>query len=109
VQNLVTSQIEDFHITNLRPFHFDENEIDPREIANKVLGLVDVESILKHKGNKNRKRQMTFLVHWKGFDTKHDQWLPWKDVKNLAVLHDYLKKNKLKTLIPQRYRLNVNE
>jgi hypothetical protein len=56
----------------MRTFHFSENKIDPREIANKVLGLVDVDSVLKHKGNRNRKRQLIFLVHWKGFDDKHD-------------------------------------
>jgi hypothetical protein len=106
-QNLVTSKLEDFHITNLRPFLFDDNEVDPREIANQVLGLVDVEEIIKHKGNKHRRRQMTFLVRWKGFHAKHDQWLPWKDVKDLEVLHEYLRTKKLKVLIPTKYRHDI--
>jgi hypothetical protein len=109
VQNLVTTKLEDFHITNLRPFHFNETEVDPREIANKVLGLVDVDEILQHKGSKHQKKKMTFLVKWKGFDTKHNQWLPWNEVKNLAVLHEYLRKHKLKVLIPQRFRHNINQ
>ena len=107
VQNLISSQLEDYHVTNLRPFIFDPNDTDPREIANKVLGLVDVETIIKHKGHKLRKKQMKFLVKWKGFSDKHNQWLDWKDVRDLAVLHTYLANNKLKSLILPQYRHNI--
>ena len=106
VKNLVDDKLEDYHITNLRPFHFDNNDVDPRDIANKVLGLVDVESILKHKGNKKYKKNMQFLVKWTGFDNKHNQWLLWKDVRNLQVLHLYLINNHMSSLIPNQFKHN---
>ena len=75
VQNLVSSKLEDYHVTNLRPFLYDPNETDPREVANQILGLVDVEAIIKHKGSKFKRNKLQFLIKWKGFDEKHNQWL----------------------------------
>jgi hypothetical protein len=71
-----------------------------------VLGLVDVEAILKHKGNKSKKKMMTFLVKWAGFDHKNNQWLSWKDVRKLNMLHRYLYNNQMKALIPTQYKHN---
>ena len=46
VQNLVSSKLEVYHVTNLRPFLNDLNETDPREVAYQLLGLVDVKAII---------------------------------------------------------------
>ena len=32
-QNLVTDEIEDYHVTRLREFRYDERYVDPRDIA----------------------------------------------------------------------------
>ena len=33
VQNILTNKLEDFHVTNLRPFIYDDDVIDPIDIA----------------------------------------------------------------------------
>jgi hypothetical protein len=45
VKNLVTNKLEDYHITNLQPFDFDPNKIDPREVANADQGVIDIDHI----------------------------------------------------------------
>ena len=47
----------------------------------------EVETILDHQ---RRGRGFRFLVHWKGFPSSHDSWLPGSECRDLAALDDYL-------------------
>ena len=105
VENLAQSKFEDFKVTDLRPFHFDPERINPQEIATKDKEVYLVEAITEHKGARSRPAQMTFLVKWIGFP--EPTWQPWEDVRDNIVLHNYLRNNNLTSLIPKRFR-NVN-
>jgi hypothetical protein len=104
VQNLVTNKLEDFHITQLRPFTYDSEVVDPRLVANKDQQFYDVEFILTHQGNVKRKSDLTFLVRWKGYAPSDDSWVKWEDLRNNLALHKYLRDNKLESLIPKKFR-----
>jgi hypothetical protein len=44
-----------------------------------------VESILGHRGNRNRRSTLQFNVRWSGFDESSDSWEPYK-----ALMHEIL-------------------
>ena len=50
-QNLVTDEIEDYYVTRLREFHYDERYVDPRDIALRDREEFFIEKILAHRGN----------------------------------------------------------
>jgi hypothetical protein len=107
LQDLVTNEEISFHITQLKPFKYDEMETDPAEIARAEQEEFVVEAVLNHtKGN--RRNQYEFQIKWLGFDDPKDiDWQPWENVKNNEVLNRYLYDNKLKKLLTQEQKLEV--
>jgi hypothetical protein len=105
VQNLASNKLEDFKVSDLRPFRFDEQRINPQEIALRDKELYNVESVLSHKGPAANRSKMTFHIKWKGED--ETTWEPWANVKDNAILHAYLKANKLARLVPKQHRYDV--
>ena len=48
---------------------------------------------------------MEFLVHWAGYDDpKEHTWEPWKHVRLVDKLHEYLLRHDLRQLIPPECR-----
>jgi Chromo (CHRromatin Organisation MOdifier) domain len=67
--------------------------------------LVEVEEILAHAGDiKGPKCELYFKVRWKDLTGKEDSWLPGKDLLHNTVLHGYLCKKKLSSILPNQYR-----
>jgi hypothetical protein len=50
-----------------------------------------VEEILSHRGEWKDMKQMTFLVHWAGYDSSHDSWEPWSALRRVDKMHTYLR------------------
>ena len=67
-------------------------------------GEADVEAILQHTGKPKKKTKMKFKVRWDGYDSTHDSWLPWSELRHNTVLHEYLQAQNLGHLIPREYR-----
>ena len=61
-QNLVTDKIEDYHVTRLREFRYDERYVDPRDIALRDRDEFYVEEILDHHGDVDRLKTLAFHV-----------------------------------------------
>ena len=82
---------------------------NPRDVALRDDNEFVVEKILDHKlirgGKKTRKNDMTFLVKWEGYDAKDNTWEPWKGVRLVDKLHDYLRLHKMASWIPK----NLND
>ena len=105
IQNLRTHRITRVHVSRLIPFDHDPTYTDPIAIAAKDAESFLVEEIIAHIGNPSAKSDMTFLVHWAGYDDPRDYtWEPWRSLNTNAILHLYLTNKGLHTLIPQGYR-----
>jgi hypothetical protein len=63
-----------------------------------------VAAILQHTGKAKKKTIVMFQVHWQGYDTTHDSWLPWSELRHNTVLHAYLQAQHLGHLIPREYQ-----
>jgi hypothetical protein len=103
IENLVDHKHLTVHITNLRPYYFDPDVINPAIIAQHDEHEFVVEKVLAHRGDKKLRSNMEFLIKWKGFDDeKHNSWEPWSGVRKTKKLHEYLKANKMKALLNKR-------
>lgn len=51
----------------------------------------EVESILAHKNQRGKQGQQLFLVKWKGYDDKHNSWIPLQDLNCKKLLREYMK------------------
>ena len=45
------------------------------------------------------KTQWSFRVRWQRYDESCDEWLDWNQLKHVAALHTYLRKNNLAKFI----------
>jgi hypothetical protein len=105
IQNLVTNKSETVHISQLREFHYDAAQVDPRTVANVDHQVWDVEKIISHKGSFNLKSSLSFQIRWKGFTSLDDTWEPWAHVRTTQAMVDYLTKLKLQRHIPKSVRV----
>ena len=106
LQDLVTMRISPYHVSKIRQFRFDPTTQDPLLYALKDDGhAYAIDHISAIKGNpKGSKKQLTFLVHWKGYEQA--TWEPWEQLRRTRALHEFLKQHKskvVKDLVPKNY------
>jgi hypothetical protein len=105
VQNLVTMKEEVYLVTDLQPFLFDPNIVDPRVVARNSVDEFDIHSILDIRGPKHKNRwtrsTVQFLVKWDGYDDTYNTWEPYSGLRNTAHLHKYLRQQRLTYLLPK--------
>jgi hypothetical protein len=89
------------HISRLREYVHDAIRSDPAKVAQADTFDFEVEEIIDHHGDSKKKSTLDFLVRWQGYDSSHDLWLPWKELRNNIHLHKYLRKVGLTKLIPK--------
>jgi hypothetical protein len=56
------------------------------------------------KGDTKRVSSLEFLVKWVGYDDSHNSYEPWKNLKDVSILHEYLLTNNLSRILPKKYR-----
>jgi hypothetical protein len=103
-QNLVTDEIENYHVTRLRKFRYDERYVDPRDIALRDRDEFYFEKILAHHGDIGRLKTLAFHVKWRGFDESFNSWEPWKNFRETEMLHRYLILHGLQKWIPAKFQ-----
>ena len=96
----MTNKLEDFHITNIRPFEYDPLTVDPRQVANIDQDMIDIVNITSHTGNPKRRAHMKFLTKWTDGD---ETWEPWSNVRRTEECHKYLEAHGMKHLIPREF------
>jgi len=107
LRNTVSRRDEEIHGSLLRPFLFDSNFIDPRDVAMKdAISTFIVDSIIEYEGDRKRLSTLFFKVRWLGYDDSHDLWLPWKELRDNTQLHQFLRENGLGALVPMEHRGN---
>jgi hypothetical protein len=98
IEDLVSGKRITTHIHNLRTFIYDPIRANPLTVAQHN------ESILGYRGNRNRRSTLQFNVRWSGFYDSSDSWEPYKALMHVDKLHDYLRTNAMKTLIPREHK-----
>lgn len=104
LQDLVSLKHFDIHISNLSPFNYDSTRTDPTKIALDDAQEFVIESILAHRGDKNRRKTMEFLVRWDGYSDDANSWEPYANLRDTEPLLIYLRTNRLKSLIPNKHK-----
>jgi hypothetical protein len=109
LQNLVTNKVESVHVTQLRQFHYDEENTNPIDVANRDSFVTVVDQIVDHaprlQSYKNTKRsELQFQVRWKGLSEDFDRILPYKELRNNPRLHEYLIANNMRSFVPPEHK-----
>jgi hypothetical protein len=47
------------------------------------------------------------MIKWVGYDETHNSIEPWSNLRDLEILHTYLRDNNLEKIIPFKFK-NVN-
>ena len=102
--DLITNKEKSYHVSDMKPFIFDPLINDPTDVARKDYLEFFVEDILQHEGgNRSKKTQLSFLVKWVGYDDTHNSWEPYANLRDVHVLHDYLRSHSMSNHIPKKF------
>jgi hypothetical protein len=105
LKNLVVDKLEPpVHVSRLRPFVYDVLGANPAKIAQADTLEWEVEKILQHVGDIKKISTLDFQVRWLGQPPERDLWLPWKELRNNPILHQYLMDNGMHKLIPKEHK-----
>jgi transposase InsO family protein len=104
IQDLVNGKTYNTHVTNLRPYSFDEDKQDPEKVAQFNSQEFVIETILEHQGTRDRRGTMSFKVRWQGYGPEADTWEPYSQLRDTEQLHTYLRANRMVSLIPKKFR-----
>lgn len=101
-EHIQSKEVRVFHASRISPYigshtsAADASLLDSEEYI--------VESITAHRGSWTSLTSLEFLVHWLGYPTEDDTWEPYRNLRHLDALHEYLRKNNKESLIPNIHR-----
>ena len=105
-ENCATGKIEDFHVTLIHPFLYDEHEVDPGEVAMHDDELRIIEEVTDHRfiGNgKAFKDNLELKIRFE--DDRSTEWNSWiKEYNSITLIQDYFRKVGLTKFILPQYR-----
>jgi len=104
IEDLLRGKQIKTHIHNLRPFTFDPVYTNPVDIAQQNEQEFLVERILDHRGDRHLRATMEFLVQWTGYGEDSNSWEPYKALMHVDKLHEYLRANRMRNLIPREHK-----
>ena len=88
--DLIIGKEKDYHVSDMKPFVFDSAITHPIDVARRDRMEFFVESIIGHRGNLSRTKEVEFLVHWLNYDDSNDSWEPYANLRDNQNLHAYL-------------------
>jgi hypothetical protein len=69
LEDLITNKEKDYHVTDIKPFHFDPLNTNPVDVARKDYLEFFIEAIVKHsRTKKSKKIHLKFYIKWLGYD-----------------------------------------
>ena len=93
----MSGKVIDTYVQQLHPFNYDPERT--RQTAQEFL----IGDILAHRGDRNRRSTMEFLVRWEDF-TGADSWESYVGLRHAEKLHEYLRVHKMRSLIPVEHK-----
>jgi transposase InsO family protein len=105
--DLVQNKQKSYHASDMKPFIFDPLQTDPLDIARRDYLEFFIEKVLDMTGDPNKVTTLKFLIKWLGYDDTHNSWEPYKEVRDVEVLHTYLRTNNLSKIIPKKFRVTL--
>ena len=106
IQDLLSGKEITTHISNVKEFEFDSDRTTPKEVALHSSEEFFIEQILEHTGDKSRRGTLSFKVRWTGYSPDDDTWEPYENLRDSEQLHNYLRANKMVSLIPAKFKKN---
>jgi len=93
LQDIVTGEVHDYHMSLLRPFLFDERTGTPLQAAvSDTLDEFVAEQVIRMRGNTRKKRtDLQFLIRWAGYGEADDTWEPWEYCKDSHAVQSFLR------------------
>ncbi len=106
MKDLINHEKVDIHLTKLHPYYVGKHGLKPKQVALRdVLTLFEVDGILEHSGDKKSKRkELDLLVSFAGFTDEHNLWIPYSEIRDHELLHNYPIRNKMRNLIPDKFK-----
>ena len=105
VLDLVTRRAEVIHLSRMFPFLYDATKIDPENIALRDREEFVVGEILDDTIDLSLPTKLwKFLVLWKGYDIQEASWVSWNNLKEVGVLHQYMRTKRLGRYIPKAHQ-----
>jgi transposase InsO family protein len=101
--DLIQNKTKSYHVSDMKTFNFDPLQTDPIDIARRDYLEFFVEKVLDMTGDPKRVTTLKFLIKWLGYDDTHNTWEPWKEVRDVEILHTYLRTNNLSKIIPRKF------
>jgi len=102
--DLITNKEKPYHASDMKTFMFDPLRTDPMDIARRDYLEFFIEKVSDIEGDPKRVTTLKFLIKWLGYDDTYNSWEPWKNVRDVAKLHEYLRENNLSKIIPKKFR-----
>jgi hypothetical protein len=78
--------------------------MQPIEVAARNADEFFVERIIDHNGSVRNRKDMTFLVRWKGYTAKNDTWKSYNNVRLTPTFVDYCTEKKMRSLVSKTLR-----
>jgi hypothetical protein len=93
LQDLVTEDCLDYHVSQLRQFLHDERTLTPLQARlTDSLDEFVVEKVIEMKGDIRKSRKdLSFLVRWAGYHEFDDTWEPWAHCQGTLAVQAYLR------------------
>jgi hypothetical protein len=96
LQDLITQEVRDYHVSRLRPYLYDERTLTPLSVA--VTDTLDefvIEKVIRMRGDPRGKRtDLSFLVRWAGsLGEEDDTWEPWPYCKDSEAVQSYMRQH----------------
>jgi transposase InsO family protein len=96
------------HESRLVAFKYDPARTNPRDVARRDLREFFVHEVLNHRYKTatapHTSSNMEFLVSWLGYDSDHNSWEPWCNLRPTKALHRYLSRVGMASKIPKEFR-----